>query len=1384
MRLILFIIIISKILNDCDTYDNKYGCIYGQDHYSEEWDNFCFQTPPRNDIFHNYKESYQDMHYLVGYAQLIYSKNKKQCTINFITKVNPELGIEGIDYKIIYKFGDKMRLINSYTLTSNDSYPKGFSLSAIILHNDNKQMAKLELENIFFLWDNIKINQDNKYENGQKGVIVELFGWPYDDIKEECEFLGNSGYLGVKISPPNEAILTYDIEEQGELNPWWYFLQPVSYKLESRLGNKIQLKHMINECRSNNIRIYSQIVINHMTGNGNDMYEIHKNGNCSLWGAKTGSGGSPFWTTKGRYENNLYTGNIPVIEFPSVPYFASDFHCFLNFNDNRNTYELNYHWIGDLIDLNTEKEYVQQRISDFITDLISLGISGISIVNARHISPNNYASIFNKLKNNLGGSELPDDFIAILELSYQDNKDIMLCDDNYSFGEPFTKKLKDRGFNDKDIKKIKIGNEEPDALPVYEDIWKINQERHAMSFENYDIQKSNIYNDFSYIITKNIDIHRDKTISMIKNNNINWKIKIIFSSYSLINGACGFPDGKSDCSKCNTVECVKFCKKTVPISKAYDPLSRGYDAGNINNWKEGTYTRIHRDITIINSMREWMELNLLNNDELYFIEEINAYNCSDKRPFINLKSGLCSKECSVADFFNEKCKIKNEESQIAKDILIKNIENEIMDGSINDLLLNAIIEEKEDLIIETNNTLYQITSSYNQNNKIYSNISSVNLGKCEEILKKEYNINDNETLIILKVETYQEGILFPIIQYEIFHPITKAKLNLDYCNNTKITILIPKTINEDDLYKYNISSDYYTNKCYPFTSENSTDITLEDRANEYISNNLSLCEGSCEYNGYDINYKKVICDCEVKEQLETLISEYSIDKEKLRNSFVNVKDYLNLKVFKCYYILFTKDGFTKNSGNFILLSIIIIYFISRNFFYIKGFDLFKLQILKLLYLKKDNENDDNYNSLSIYKSRNKRLLNDSDSKTDNEKINCKNRNISLNDNIINENINENNDINFNTCKNIEEINNNIDINKEIKDYRKLYKEIEPNIVKDRKNNILKTCKTSIGTTNYNINFPTKKSKIKLKIKKKKNLNFKNKLALNNISSNNLSNNNILIYSKSNSNNSIINKINNNNILLNKENINNNNCNDVGTVVDENNFYNDYELNNLSYKLALEIDKRTYLQHYCSLLRMKHLLIFTFYNFNDYNSITIKICLLLFTFSLNLTVNALFFTDSTMHKIYEDKGKFNFIYLLPKVIFSTIITYIINYLIKYISLSQRDILLFKKENNVNNKENLVPKLEALFKCLIIKFTLFFDISILFLILFWYYLSCFCAVYRNTQRHLIKDTFISFGFSLLYQFIINFIPGILRIQALKDQNKKMECIYKISKYVQLL
>ena len=78
-------------------------------------------------------------------------------------------------------------------------------------------------------------------------------------------------------------------------------------------------------------------------------------------------------------------------------------------------------------------------------------------------------------------------------------------------------------------------------------------------------------------------------------------------------------------------------------------------------------------------------------------------------------------------------------------------------------------------------------------------------------------------------------------------------------------------------------------------------------------------------------------------------------------------------------------------------------------------------------------------------------------------------------------------------------------------------------------------------------------------------------------------------------------------------------------------------------------------------------------------------------------------------------------------------------------------------------------------------IFFGVNFIFLLFFWYYLSSFCAVYKNTQTYLIKDTFISFCLSLVYPFFINLIPGIFRIMALKKVNK---LLYTISKLIALI
>ena len=134
-------------------------------------------------------------------------------------------------------------------------------------------------------------------------------------------------------------------------------------------------------------------------------------------------------------------------------------------------------------------------------------------------------------------------------------------------------------------------------------------------------------------------------------------------------------------------------------------------------------------------------------------------------------------------------------------------------------------------------------------------------------------------------------------------------------------------------------------------------------------------------------------------------------------------------------------------------------------------------------------------------------------------------------------------------------------------------------------------------------------------------------------------------------------------------------------------FNDQELNSLPYELALKCDKRTYFDYYCSLIKTKNIFVFSFFYSNDYNSKIIKIDLFFINFTIYFTVNALFFTDNTMHKIFEDKGKYQFMYQLPQIIYSSLISTLLNILLKLLALSESDILLLKskKEEYLNLKE---------------------------------------------------------------------------------------------------
>ena len=225
--------------------------------------------------------------------------------------------------------------------------------------------------------------------------------------------------------------------------------------------------------------------------------------------------------------------------------------------------------------------------------------------------------------------------------------------------------------------------------------------------------------------------------------------------------------------------------------------------------------------------------------------------------------------------------------------------------------------------------------------------------------------------------------------------------------------------------------------------------------------------------------------------------------------------------------------------------------------------------------------------------------------------------------------------------------------------------------------------------------------------------------------------------------------------------------------------NDHEINNLEYDKAILYDKRTYCQYYWSLLKKKQLIIFTFLPNNDYNLVSIKISLFIVSFSLYFTINGFFFSDDTMHKVYEDNGSFNLMYQIPQILYSSVISTVINMILKQLSLSEKNILEVKEENNILRAIEKSKKIDS---CLKKKFILFFIISFILMSFFWYFISCFCAVYHNTQIILIKDTLISFITSMIYPFGINLLPGMFRIPALRAKNK--ECLYKTSLIIALL
>jgi alpha-amylase len=192
-------------------------------------------------------------------------------------------------------------------------------------------------------------------------VGIQLFMFNWESVATECEqALGPAGFDWVLVSPPQEHL---------DDSAWWVHYQPVSYKLESRLGTREQFASMVKRCERSGVKVVVDAVINHMAGRS----------------AGLGWSGTAF--TKYNYQD-LYS--------------KPDFHsCNLTGSGQIESYfdrdqVQNCELLG-LSDLDTGSERVQQQILGYLRDLLELGVAGFRIDAAKHMSHEDLRQIINQL---------------------------------------------------------------------------------------------------------------------------------------------------------------------------------------------------------------------------------------------------------------------------------------------------------------------------------------------------------------------------------------------------------------------------------------------------------------------------------------------------------------------------------------------------------------------------------------------------------------------------------------------------------------------------------------------------------------------------------------------------------------------------------------------------------------------------------------------------------------------------------------------------------------------------------------------------------------------------------------------------------------------------
>nr|WP_242500104.1 type I pullulanase [Bifidobacterium pseudolongum] len=211
-------------------------------------------------------------------------------------------------------------------------------------------------------------------------VQVIAFQQTWNSIAKECtNTYGPQGVAYVEISPPQESI-------QG--TQWWTSYQPVSYKLDSKLGTEAEFKNMITTCNAARVDIIADVVLNQTTGSD------------VAAGEQTGVAGTKYNGSTGDYpgftgEDDRYPQGVT----------AADFHDYKNgasISDYTNQQEVQEGRLSSMWDFDTSSEKVQEIQSDYLAKLYKMGVKGFRMDAVKHINNEDIKGIKDKMAQKVG----------------------------------------------------------------------------------------------------------------------------------------------------------------------------------------------------------------------------------------------------------------------------------------------------------------------------------------------------------------------------------------------------------------------------------------------------------------------------------------------------------------------------------------------------------------------------------------------------------------------------------------------------------------------------------------------------------------------------------------------------------------------------------------------------------------------------------------------------------------------------------------------------------------------------------------------------------------------------------------------------------------------